>query len=139
MLQESGAQPEVTILHLGGVLVPAEELRDVLLCISLEGEPGPCPKAALLFLEYSSLICAFPPFPDEQLFESALWNSGKVKEAERSLFPTNKKQGTQRGLVPSRAPPGPAPLQKGCWLQGRLPAGRGSCLSWVITSDFRCQ
>ena len=122
MLQESGAQPEVTILHLGGVLVPAEELRDVLLCISLEGEPGPCPKAALLFLEYSSLICAFPPFPDEQLFESALWSSGKVKEAERSLFPTNKKQGTQRGLVPSRAPPGSCSIA-----EGLLAAGEASC------------
>ena len=25
-----------------GALVPAEELRDILLCISLEEEPGPC-------------------------------------------------------------------------------------------------
>ena len=28
-----------------------------------------------------------------------LWNPGKVKEAEESLFPTNKKPGTWKGLV----------------------------------------
>ena len=54
----------------------------MLLCVSLEEEPGLCPKAALLFLDFSSLVSASPPFPDEQLFELALWNSGKVKEAE---------------------------------------------------------
>ena len=32
-----------------GVLVPAEELRDTLLCIFPEEEPGTCPMAALLF------------------------------------------------------------------------------------------
>ena len=35
-----------------------------LLCVSLEEEPGPCPKAVLLFLDYSSLVSASPPFPD---------------------------------------------------------------------------
>ena len=63
-------------------LVPTEELRGILLCIFLEEEPGPCPMAALLFLDCSSFVSAFPPFPDKQLFEFALWNSGKVKEAE---------------------------------------------------------
>ena len=36
----------------------------ILLCVSLEGEPEPCPKAALLFLDYSSLVSPFPPFPN---------------------------------------------------------------------------
>ena len=54
----------------------------ILLCIFLEEEPGPCPKSALLFLDRSSLVSAFPPFPDYQLFELALWNSGKVMEVE---------------------------------------------------------
>ena len=44
-------------------------------------EPGPCPKAAVLFLDCSSLVSSTPPFPDEQLFEPALWTSGKVTEA----------------------------------------------------------
>ena len=33
VFQESCAQPEVTFLHLGGALVPAGELKDVVLCI----------------------------------------------------------------------------------------------------------
>ena len=39
------------------------------------------PHAAVLFLDYS-FVSAFLPFPDGQLFEYALWNSGKVEEAE---------------------------------------------------------
>ena len=35
--------------------------------ISLEEEPGPRPKAALLFLEGSSRVSASPPLPDWQL------------------------------------------------------------------------
>ena len=37
---------------------------NILLNISLEMEPEHCPKAALLFLGYSSLVSASPPFPD---------------------------------------------------------------------------
>ena len=36
----------------------------ILLCIFLEGEPGFCPKAALLFLDCSSLVSVSLPFPD---------------------------------------------------------------------------
>ena len=36
---------------------------------------------ALLFLDCPSFSYAFPHFSDYQLFESALWNSGNVKEA----------------------------------------------------------
>ena len=79
MLQESCAQPEITILHLGGALVPAE-LKDILLFIFLEEEPGSsCPVATLLFLDCFSFVSAFSPFPDLQLFESALWNSGQAE------------------------------------------------------------
>ena len=53
-----------------------------ILFICLKGEPGPCLKAALLFLDCSSLVSSSPRFPDYQLFEPALWNSGKVIEAE---------------------------------------------------------
>ena len=34
------------------------------LCVSLEGEPGPCPKAVLLFLGFPSLFYAYFPFTD---------------------------------------------------------------------------
>ena len=32
----------------------------ILLCVSLEGEPGPCPKAALLFLLTVPPLCLHP-------------------------------------------------------------------------------
>ena len=70
----------------------------ILLRVPLEGEPGPCPKAALFYLGFSSLVSAFPPFPDQQLFEPAHWNSGKVMEAERSLFPVIKEMGDTERL-----------------------------------------
>ena len=53
----------VNIFHLLGVLVLQKSAK-IFLCVSLEAEAGPCPKAALLFLDYSSLVSASPPFPD---------------------------------------------------------------------------
>ena len=40
------------------------------------------PKVVLSFLDCSSLASAPHPSPDEQVYEPALWNSGKVLEAE---------------------------------------------------------
>ena len=40
---------------------------NILLYIFLEEEPRPCPKAAPLSVDCSSLASASPPFPDEQL------------------------------------------------------------------------
>ena len=62
MLQESCAQPEVAILHLGGVLVLQKKSK-ILFCIFLEEHQDPA-KAALLSLDCFSLVSAFPPFPD---------------------------------------------------------------------------
>ena len=56
-----------------------------------EQEPGLCLEAVPTFVS----VFLSPPFPDEQLFESMLWNSGKAKEAEQSLYPTDKKWRTQ--------------------------------------------
>ena len=64
----------------------------ILLCIFLEEEPGLCLNTALFFLVFPSLISASPSFPGYRLFEYALWNSEKVKEAKWSLFPTKKKK-----------------------------------------------
>ena len=55
------AQPEVISFTWVGVLDPIEELKDVLFYVFLEGEPGPCPIAVLLFGDCSSLVSAFPP------------------------------------------------------------------------------
>ena len=58
----------------------------------------------------SSFVSAFRPFSDKHLFESSLWDSGKVKEAEWGLLPTKKKRGTWKELVPRRAPEGLIPF-----------------------------
>ena len=59
---------------------------EILLCVSLEGEQGPCPKAALLFLKAPLCIPSFPSLAN-------VWtcHSGKVLEAKWSLFPIIKK------------------------------------------------
>ena len=62
-LQGSCAQPEVTSLHLHGGL-SSYRTQEYFVILFLEEEPGPCPKAALLFLDCFSLVSAFPLFPD---------------------------------------------------------------------------
>ena len=67
------------------------------MCIPWEGT-GPCPKAEhWLFLDSSSLVFASPSFPDQQLFEPALWNSGKVIEAE--VYSLKTRHGRTERLV----------------------------------------
>ena len=66
--------------HLLGVLVLQKNSK-TLLCVLIKEEPGPCPKAVPLFLDFSFLSTS-SAFPDEQLFEPALWSPGKVLEAE---------------------------------------------------------
>ena len=44
----------------------------------------------LHLVHMETFASAFLSFPDKQLFESALWDLGKVKEAECSLFPMNR-------------------------------------------------
>ena len=93
----------VNICHLLGVLV-LQKSSEMLSCVSLEGEPGSCLKAALLFLGCSSLVSASPPFPDWQLFESALWGSGKVMEAGACSLQT-RNMGHRKASMP-RSPTG---------------------------------
>ena len=70
----------------------------MLLYVSVHGEIGPCLKAAL---DCFCLVSASPPFPNEQLLESAPWNSGKGMEAEWRLldYRSNQRGGRQKGLV----------------------------------------
>ena len=58
-----------------------QDSSKVLLCVSLEGEPGPCPEHFTTDLECFSLVSTFLPSP-YHLFESIPWNSQKVMEAE---------------------------------------------------------
>ena len=62
VFQDSCAQSEVTILHLGGGPYFLKKNSKTLLCTSLEEEPGHDPIAALLFLDCSSFVSAFPHF-----------------------------------------------------------------------------
>ena len=91
----------VTILHLGGSTVPAD-LRDTMFYIFLEGKSGLCPRAAALLFLATSLVSATVPWL------ATVWIcpliSGKVKEAEWSLFPKNHKWETGKGFVPRRVP-----------------------------------
>ena len=59
-------------------------------------EPGPCSKAAPLFLGFFSLVSGSPLLPDYQLFESALWNSGRVMEA--GVYSLQTRNGEQKGF-----------------------------------------
>ena len=73
----------VNIFHLLGALVLQKSSK--ILCVSLEAEPGSCPKAPLLPLDWTSLVSASPPFPDYQLLEPAL----ELREGQKC--------GTQKG------------------------------------------
>ena len=80
MLQESYVLSEVTILHLGGGSGSVEELTDIAMHVSLSRNQAPLRRLCHHLIV--SPVYVSPPFPDSQLFESTLWNSGKVKEAE---------------------------------------------------------
>ena len=71
----------------------------VLLCIFLE-EPGFCPKATLLFLDASSFASAFLPFLEKQMFESALWNSGRSRRLNEAYFLQTRNGGHRKDLYP---------------------------------------
>ena len=110
------------ILHLelgaGGLVL--QRNKKILFHIFLEPEPGPCPKAALLFLDHSSLVSTSPFFLDQQLFESILWNSGKVRRLNEVYFQQTRNRRHRKNLYLG-APQVPA-LQ-GTWkltLQGYL-------------------
>ena len=62
--------------------------------------PSPTARVYSNSLDCSSPVFVSRPFPGQQLFESALWNSGNIKEAEWSVYPINKKQKTERPQNP---------------------------------------
>ena len=60
-----------------GALVLADKLKDIVTYIPWEGTRT-LPQGCTTVYDCSSFLSASPPFPDYQLFESALWNPGKV-------------------------------------------------------------
>ena len=75
--------PQFLVIHTVkgfGIVNKAEidvhRILKTVLCVSLKVEPGPCPKAALLFLGCFPFDSTSLPFSDYQLLKSALWNSG---------------------------------------------------------------
>ena len=84
-----------------GDLVPVEELKGISLNIySLRRNQGPALMAALSFPNCFSFVSAPPPLPDNQLFESALWNSGKVRRLHEAYFPQTRNRGHRKDLYP---------------------------------------
>jgi len=67
--------------HSLGILILQKNSK-ILLCIFLEEDPRPCPKAALLSLDCSSLSLLLLSSLPWLTTKPALWNSGKVMEAE---------------------------------------------------------
>ena len=84
----------INIFHWLGVLVRGKNSK-ILLRIFLEEGPGPCPKAALLFPNCSSL----PPLPSliSSCLNWSLGNSGKVMEAE--VYSPKQERGDPERLV----------------------------------------
>ena len=63
MFQESCVQPEFIILYLEGGAEFQQKIAKILLCISLEGDPGLSPILHHFFLDCFSFDSALPPIP----------------------------------------------------------------------------
>ena len=100
-----------------------------LLCVSLEVEPGPCPKAALLFLGCPSLVFASFPSGISNCLNLPFGTQGRSWRLE-------SRNGTERLLasVP-RSPTG------SCWVSARHPPRgkpilRVTCLALICRGSF---
>ena len=88
-------QHTVNFSHLVGVLVSVKQLK-ILLYVSLDGKPGPCPKAALFLLTVSFPFVSIPCLPNEQLLESPLWKSGRSWRLNEAYFLKSRNRNTER-------------------------------------------
>ena len=71
----------------------------VYICI-FWGSTRPCQSLHYrLFVDGCSFVSVFFPFPDKQLLESTIWNSGKFKEGE-AFFLQTKNRGHGKNLYP---------------------------------------
>lgn len=88
-----------------GGLAPVEELGGMtrLFCTSLEEEPGPCPWLHYYFLTvYPSFLCSLTSLISDCICHL----ESKESLGGWSFCPSNKRQGTQKTLGPSRPPVG---------------------------------
>ena len=98
--------------HLEGGSVSAKRLEDVVVCI-----PWRATRTLPQGCTMVSLDCCFSlvSHPLPSLINNCLnlpcWNSGKVTEAQWSLFPVIKEMGDTERLLCPGAPQGPAPYQ----------------------------
>ena len=117
VLQESCAQLEVTVLRLGGSLSSSRRTQIYYVLIhSFSRNQDPALIAALLFSWLLFLCFCIPLLP----WLATVWICPLgLREGLGgwSLFPINKKWGTQKGLGPRRAPHGPARFH---WLNKEL-------------------
>ena len=112
-----------------GALGPTEGLRGLCwtVCVSLEEKLGLCLMPALFF------PTCFPSF-HQQLFESALWNAGKVQKAKTFFLPAGN-GGRGKAFVLGQAPQVPV---MGTWFISiyRLSRPLVSLFQWVLFSKW---
>ena len=87
----------LAVFYLGGALVPVKELRDVLSCIFLEEEPGPC-LTELCFLTAPPLLLHSLPY----LNSDCLYLSFGTQERSRRLYEVYFLQTTNRAQGPAQ-------------------------------------
>ena len=80
----------------------------ILTCIFLEEGPASSPRLHSCLWRLLPGLC-IPRFPDQHLFEPALWDSGKVMEAEVYSLKTRNRR--HRKACMPRSPRGPAWFQ----------------------------
>ena len=79
------------------------------LCVPLEREPGPCPKAVLFLLGCFSLVFAFLPSLISNCLNLPLGTQGRSRRLSEAHFLKTRNGDTKR-LLCSGAPQGPAGL-----------------------------
>ena len=98
MFQESSHQPEVSVLQLGEALVPTEEHRGIVMCISW-GTRTPswgCTVASwCLFLSFY-----IPSLPWEANVWICPWNSGRPRRLNEAYFLQTRNGGHRKDLYP---------------------------------------
>ena len=96
----------VNIFHLVGVVV-LQKSSKILICISLEEDPGPCSKAALLFFDYSSLSLHPLPSSISNCLNLPFGTQGRSWRLNEAYFLQTRNGGHRKGFGP-RSPTGPA-------------------------------
>ena len=95
---KSCTQSEFTVFHLGGALVPVEELRVVLFCIFLEGEPGPCLSQHHCFLSAPALFLQSLPSLISNCLNLPFGTQGRSRRLKEAYFLQARNKGHGKDL-----------------------------------------